>query len=175
LYLDKAIWSTYNDYKVLAVITSKIIMTNLELLQKSVLFKGSNHDELEMALELFQERKINPNATIFAENMPAEALYIVKSGSVRITMMAREGEEIGLLLLGPGEFFGELALVHDNPRLVSARAETAVEILLITRRDFQALLEIAPRTASRVLIVIAKLLAMRVKAYSDRLKDLLLL
>jgi CRP/FNR family transcriptional regulator, cyclic AMP receptor protein len=159
----------------LSLSTSEIIMTNLELLQKTVLFKGSNREELEMALELFQERKIKPNATIFAENMPAEALYVVKSGSVRITMMAREGEETNLLLLGPGEFFGELALVQEDVRLVSARADTTVEILLITRKDFQALLELAPRTAARVLTVIAKLLAMRVKAYSDRLKELLLL
>lgn len=150
-------------------------MTNLELLQKTVLFKGNSREELEMALELFQERKIKPNSTIFTENMPAEALYIVKSGSVRISMMAREGEEINLLLLGPGEFFGELALVQDDVRLVSARADSPVEILLITRKDFQALLELAPRTASRILLVISKLLAMRVKAYSDRLKDFLLL
>ncbi len=150
-------------------------MTNLELLQKTVLFKGNSREELETVLELFQERKIKPNSTIFTENMPAEALYIVKSGSVRITMMAREGEEISLLLLGPGEFFGELALVQEDVRLVSARADSPVEILLITRKDFQALLELAPRTASRILLVIAKLLAMRVKAYSDRLKDILLL
>jgi CRP/FNR family cyclic AMP-dependent transcriptional regulator len=155
--------------------TGIIIMTNLELLQKTVLFKGNTSEELEIALELFQERKIKPNSTIFTENMPAEALYIVKSGSVRITMMAREGEEISLLLLGPGEFFGELALIQDDVRLVSARADSSVEILLITRKDFQALLEIAPRTASRILLAIAKLLALRVKAYSDRLKDLLLL
>ena len=152
-----------------------MIMTNLELLQKTVLFKGSNSEELALALGLFQERQIRPNATIFMEKMPAEALYIVKSGTVRVTMMAGEGEEMGLLLLGPGEFFGELALVQEDVRLVSARAETSVEILLLTRKDFQALLDLDPRTASRVLMTITKLLAMRVKAYSERLKDLLLL
>jgi CRP/FNR family cyclic AMP-dependent transcriptional regulator len=99
-------------------------MTNLELLQKSVLFKGSSNEELELVLGLFQERQIKPNASIFTEKMPAEALYIIKSGSVRITMMAGEGEEMGLLILGPGEFFGELALIQEEVRLVSARAET---------------------------------------------------
>ena len=152
-----------------------MIMTNLELLQKTVLFKGSSSEELALVLGLFQERQIRPNATIFMEKMPAEALYIVKSGTVRVTMMAGEGEEMGLLLLGPGEFFGELALVQEDVRLVSARAETSVEILLLTRKDFQALLDLDPRTASRVLMTITKLLAMRVKAYSERLKDLLLL
>ena len=88
--------------------------------------------------------------------------------------MAGEGEEMGLLLLGPGEFFGELALVHEDVRLVNARAETAVDLLLLTRKDFQALLDLEPRTGARVLMTIAKLLAMRVKAYNERLKDLLL-
>ena len=149
-------------------------MTNLELLQKTLLFKGSTREELELVLGLFQEREIKPNANIFTEKMPAEALFIVKSGAVKITMMAGEGEEMGLLLLGPGEFFGELALIHEDVRLVNARAETAVELLLLTRKDFQALLDLDPRTASRLLITIAKLLAMRIQAYGDKLKDLLL-
>ncbi len=150
-------------------------MTNLELLHKTVLFKGSSNEEMELVLGLFQERQIKPNATIFMEKMPAEALYIVKSGNVKVSMMAGEGEEMGLLLLGPGEFFGELALIQEDVRLVSARAVTSVDLLLLTRKDFHALLDLDPRTASRVLMTIAKLLAMRVKAYSERLKDLLLL
>jgi CRP-like cAMP-binding protein len=149
-------------------------MTNLELLQKSVLFKGSSNEELELVLGLFQERQIKTNASIFTEKMPAEALYIIKSGSVRITMMAGEGEEMGLLLLGPGEFFGELALIQEEVRLVSARAETSVDLLLLTRKDFHALIDLDPRTACRVLMTIARLLAMRVKAYNERLKELLL-
>lgn len=150
------------------------IMTNLELLQKSVLFKGSSNEELELVLGLFQERQIKPNASIFTEKMPAEAMYIIKSGSVRITMMAGEGEEMGLLLLGPGEFFGELALIQEEARLVSARADTSVDLLLLTRKDFHALLDLDPRTACRVLMAITKLLTMRVKAYNERLKELLL-
>jgi CRP/FNR family transcriptional regulator, cyclic AMP receptor protein len=149
-------------------------MTNLDILQKTLLFKGSSTGELELALGLFQERQIKPNAAIFTEKMPAEALYIVKTGSVRITVMAGEGEELGLLLLGPGEFFGELALIHEDVRLVNARAETAVDLLLLTRKDFHALLDLDPRTASRLLMTISKLLAMRVKAYSERLRDFLL-
>jgi CRP/FNR family cyclic AMP-dependent transcriptional regulator len=146
---------------------------NLELLQKTVLFKGSSVEELELAVGLFQERLIKSNTTIFTEKMPAEALYIVKSGNVRITIMAGEGEEKSLLLLGPGEFFGELALLQEESRLVTARSETAVELLVITRKDFQALMDLDPRTASRMLMAITKLLAMRVKAYSARLRDML--
>lgn len=148
-------------------------MENIELLQKTMLFKGSSKEELDLAIGLFQERQIKQHAAIFTEKMPAEALYIVKNGTVKITIMAGEGEEMGLLLLGPGEFFGELSLVHEDTRLVNARAETAVDLLLITRKDFLALLDLEPRTGARMLLVIAKLLAMRVKMYSERLKDFL--
>lgn len=149
-------------------------MNNVELLHNSVLFKGCGRESVELALGLFHERQIKQNATIFTEHMPAEALYIIKSGTVRISVMAGEGEETGLLLLGQGEFFGELALVQEMNRLVNARAETPVELLVLTRKDFQALLDLDPRTGARILMTIAKLLAMRVKAYNEKLKEFLL-
>lgn len=149
-------------------------MDNIELLQKTLLFKGIASEDLDVATGLFQERQLKPNTTLFAEKMPAESLYIIKSGNVRITIMAGEGEEKSLLLLGPGEFFGELALLQEASRMVSARTETPVELLVLSRRDFQALIELDPRTASRVLSAIAKLLAMRIKAYGNLFKDMLL-
>ncbi len=150
-------------------------MTNLELLLNSMLFRGSGKDNIGNVLVLFQERRLEQNATIFTQNMPAEALYIVKNGKVRISMMAGEGEEMGLLLLGPGEFFGELALVHETNRLVTARAETPVDLLLLTRKDFQIMIEQEPRIAARALVVIAKLLAMRIRTYNERLKQLIVI
>ncbi len=149
-------------------------MTNLELLLNTMLFRGGGKEKMEGVLELFQERHLDQNVTIFTQNMPAEALYIIKSGRVRISMMAAEGEEMGLLLLGPGEFFGELAVVHETNRLVTARAETPVDLLLLTRRDFQALIEQEPRIAARALVVITKLLAMRIRTYQERLKQLIM-
>ncbi len=148
-------------------------MNNLDLLQNSLLFKGCGKEGLELLLGMFQERQVKPNTTIFSEHMPAEALYIVKSGKVRISMMAGEGEEVGLLLLGPGEFFGELALLQEENRLVTARAETAAELLFLPRKEFQAFLDLDPRTGAKIIMTIAKLLAMRVKAYSEKLKEYL--
>jgi CRP/FNR family transcriptional regulator, cyclic AMP receptor protein len=149
-------------------------MDTLELLQRTPLFKGSSREDLELAIGLFQEREIKPNTTIFTEKMPAESLCIIKNGNVRISMMAGEGEEKLLLLLGPGEFFGELALLQEGSRMVSARSETAVELLVLSRKDFQAMIELDPRTASRLLLAIAKLLAMRVKVYKSLFREMLL-
>jgi CRP/FNR family cyclic AMP-dependent transcriptional regulator len=149
-------------------------MMNIELLQQTDLFHGFSQEDLELLSGSLKERKIKPNATIFAEKMPAEALYIIQSGSVSITIMAGEGEELDLLTLGPGEFFGELALVQEDVRAVNARAESAVELLQLTRGEFHALLEREPHIASRILMAITKLLVQRVKANRDHLKEVLL-
>ena len=149
-------------------------MDTVDVLHKILLFRGCTRDELDLLSGLFQERPVKAGMTIFTEKMPAEALYIIKSGQVRITTMAGEGEEVGLLLLGPNDFFGEIALIQESSRAVTARAETAAEILILTRKDFQALIDLDPRVAAKVTLSIARLLAMRVKAYGNRLRDILL-
>jgi CRP-like cAMP-binding protein len=148
--------------------------TTIDLLKKNLLFKGCTSEDFELISGLFQERKVKPNTTIFSEKMPAEALYIVKSGKVKISVMEGESDEIGLLELGPGDFFGEIALIQESSRAVTARAESAVEVLMLTRRDFIALLDLDPRVGAKITLSIARLLAMRVKAYSSRLREILL-
>jgi len=148
--------------------------TTIDLLKKNLLFKGCTSEDFELISGLFQERKVKPNTTIFSEKMPAEALYIVKSGKVKISVMEGESDEIGLLELGPGDFFGEIALIQESSRAVTARAETAVEVIMLTRRDFVALLDLDPRVGAKITLSIARLLAMRVKAYSSRLREILL-
>ncbi len=149
-------------------------METIDLLKKNLLFRGCNAEDFDLITGLFSERKVKPNTTIFSEKMPAEALYIVKSGKIKISVMEGEGDEIGLLELGPGDFFGEIALIQESSRAVTARSESAVEVLILTRRDFNALLDLDPRVAAKVTLAIARLLAMRVKAYSGKLRELLL-
>ncbi len=146
---------------------------NVELLQKSVLFKGCSAEDLQAVSGFFKERLIKSNTTIFTEKMPAEALYLIKSGNVRISMMAGEGEEKSLVQLGPGEFFGELALLQEENRMVTARSASAAELLIFTRKDFQSLMDTYPQVAAAMVLAIANLLAMRVRAYSGKLKEVL--
>lgn len=148
-------------------------MNNMEFLQKNMLFAGASKEELDLALGLFQERQVKAKTVIFSEKMPAEALYIIKSGSVRITASIH-GEDIDLLILGPGEFFGELALLREGARLVNARTEEPTDLLILTRKDFQALTDLDPRTGARVTSAIAGLMALRISAYGAALKEMLL-
>ena len=121
---------------------SELCMENLELLQKSQLFKGSSSEELEVALGLIQERKSRRILQYSRKKCRPNRFISSKTGSVRISVMAGEGEEKTLLQLGTGDFFGELALLQEESRMVSARAESPVELLVLTRKDFQALIEL---------------------------------
>jgi len=149
-------------------------METIDLLKKNLLFKGCSAEDFELLTGLLQERQVKPNTTIFSEKMPAEALYIIKSGKIKISVMEGEGDEVGLLELGPGEFFGEIALIQESSRAVNARAETAAELIMLSRKDFLALIDLDPRVAAKITLAIARLLAMRVKAYSGKLREILL-
>jgi CRP-like cAMP-binding protein len=149
-------------------------METIDLLRKNLLFKGCSAEDFELLTGLLQERQVKPNTTVFSEKMPAEALYIIKSGKIKISVMEGEGDEVGLLELGPGEFFGEIALIQESSRAVNARAETAAELIMLSRKDFLALIDLDPRVAAKITLAIARLLAMRVKAYSGKLREILL-
>ena len=59
------------------------------------------------------------------------------SGRLKVMMSDAEGKEVILTILGPGEFFGEMGLIDDNPRSASVVAIEPCELLAITRRDFK--------------------------------------
>lgn len=149
-------------------------MDNHDLLAKNIFFKGCTREELELALGFFHERQVKPNTIIYSEKMSAEALYIIKSGAVRISITSEEGEDVQLLFLGPGEFFGELALLQEEARVVNARTITQTELVYLSRKDFHALIDLDPRLGSRILLAIGRLLAMRANAYRDKFKEMLL-
>jgi CRP/FNR family cyclic AMP-dependent transcriptional regulator len=68
---------------------------------------------------------------------PTDSLYIILSGRLKVMMSDADGKEVILSILGPGEFFGEMGLIDDNPRSASVVAIEPCELLAIMRRDFK--------------------------------------
>jgi CRP-like cAMP-binding protein len=80
-------------------------------------------------------------STVFTEGAPAEGLYIVLSGCVRILVGSRE-DETEVASIGPGEFFGELSLLEDRTHSKNARATEDSELMILPKESFRALLEV---------------------------------
>lgn len=106
--------------------------------------------------------------TLFREDDPGEVMYVIQIGSVRISKRVH-GEERLLAVLGPGEFFGEMALLNGKPRTATATVMETARCLVIDSRTLE---EMVSRNAEIALRLIKKL-AMRLDS-ADSLIEILM-
>src|SRR5262245_6480435 len=88
----------------------------------SPLFADLDSATVAMILAQLSEETVPTGHVIFEEHAPGDTLYIVTAGQIRISRLLPHGEERVLRDMGPGEFFGEMALLEDKPR--TARVST---------------------------------------------------
>lgn len=146
-------------------------MTALEALQRAPLFKDFSETGLKIFAAISVEKAFPPGTPLFAESMVGESLFIVKSGTVRLTQKAADGER-ELATVGPGEHLGELSLLGKGVRLVSAVAATQCEALEISQRDFARLQPQKPQACLKLALAIAADLAAKVAENRDLLREL---
>lgn len=121
----------------------------LESLRTLSLFINLTPGELRIVDGLLHERDYLADEVIFDEGEDGQAIYIVTSGQVVISRH-RQGDTDWLAQLGPGTFFGELALLHNAPRGAQARAATACRVIVFFRDDFVGMLDTHARIASKI-------------------------
>ena len=121
----------------------------LERLRNLSLFVNLTPGELQIVDGLLHERDYLPGEVIFDEGEEGQAIYIVAAGDVLICRQG-QGEAGRLAQLGPGTFFGELALLDKSPRSAQARAATACQLIVFFRDDFVGLLDTHARIASKI-------------------------
>ncbi len=88
---------------------------------------------------------------LFSQTDAAEAFYVVRSGCIAIVLSTPDGRELVINEMGPGDYFGELAIVTDQPRSTGAVAREASEVIAISREAFLAALESEPKLMRQVL------------------------
>lgn len=126
------------------------------VLARVTLFEGFSEEDLDHLAASLRRRRYAGGQVIFARGDPGASLYIVQEGTVKISLASPDGKEFVLAVLGPGEFFGELALLDDEPRSADAVAQEACQLLLLSRDDFTRFLETRPGVALRLLAVLSR-------------------
>ena len=101
------------------------------------LFASFPEDQLRMLTTMVTRRSASRSTTIMAGGDATDSLYIVLSGRLKVMMSDAEGKEVILTILGPGEFFGEMGLIDDEPRSASVVTIEPCELLSISKRDFK--------------------------------------
>ena len=105
----------------------------LERLRNLSLFVNLTPGELQIVDGLLHERNYLEGEVIFDEGEEGQAIYIVAAGDVLICRQG-QGEAGRMAQLGPGTFFGELALLDNSPRSAQARAATACQLIVFLDR-----------------------------------------
>jgi CRP/FNR family cyclic AMP-dependent transcriptional regulator len=101
------------------------------------LFASFPEEQLRMLTTMVTRRSVGRNTTIMSSGDATDSLYIVLSGRLKVMMSDSEGKEVILSILAPGEFFGEMGLIDDEPRSASVVSIEPCELLSITKRDFK--------------------------------------
>ena len=120
-------------------------------LSRIPLFQRLTPEELEQLAAEVDQVKFDPDETIFNEQDKGDALYVVETGSVRIWVLDEDVEPVTLKELGPGEFFGELAVLDRGPRSTNATAMGETTLHRLSSDDFQAFLMKHPDVAIDVI------------------------
>jgi CRP/FNR family transcriptional regulator len=143
-------------------------MEPLSLLARSVLFGGVPPEQLEELRPALRRRGFGRGACLFQEGDPGSHLYVIMSGQVQISRTRPSGDEVVLALLGPGEVFGELALLKDSAvRSADARALEATSCLTLDRSALNAFLDTHPETLHRLLSALIDSIVRRDDAFAD--------
>jgi len=127
-----------------------------ELLAGVELFSELDTDELAKVATLSQTRSVGKDVAIFYAGDPADAVFIVARGKVKIVVTSSDGREFILTVLGAGQVFGEMALIEEAPRSASVITATAVELVVISRDEFHHLLATEPRISRKLLAILSR-------------------
>ncbi len=84
------------------------------------------------------------NAVIFAQSAPADAVFFVEKGKIKIVVASTQGKEAVVALLGPGEFFGEGCLIGQPLRLATAKAMVDSEVMRVGKAEMIRTLDAEP-------------------------------
>ena len=124
---------------------------DIEQLRSIPLFAGLSDHGLKRVAELSSEFEASAGWVLVEVGQPGSGMFVLEEGTVQVhTPDGREWE------LGPGDFFGELALLSDHPRNARIRAKTPVRCLAISRADFSRLLKEEPEIAVAMLPTLAE-------------------
>ena len=144
----------------------------LQIHQKKDLFSEQKLSRMEIHFlsSLSKERKLKPGEVLFREGDPGDAMYVVVDGKVRIGKQIPGAGEEALAFMERGDWFGEMALIDNQPRSAEATAHDGGAVVLAIPRDVVAgLLDIRKVSSLRLLRILCVLIAKRLREIDDKL------
>jgi CRP-like cAMP-binding protein len=142
----------------------------LAVLRKHPIFCDLDPEALDQLCRYAKHATLKRGAAIFSKGDPGNSLVAVIRGTVKISISSAEGRSAILNLIGPGEIFGEVALLDGLARTADATANSNCEIFVIDRREFLPFVRSQPALAMKFI----ELLCARLRWTSDQVEEVIL-
>jgi CRP/FNR family cyclic AMP-dependent transcriptional regulator len=140
------------------------------MLEEIPIFSELPPADLEAISSHARVKTVPKNTIVITEGDEGNSLYIILNGKVKVYLSEEEGREVILNMQGPGEYFGELALMDAGPRSASVMTLEQSQFSIIAKKDFQDCLSRNPEIALRLIEAMAR----RVRALSEAVRNLAL-
>ena len=140
------------------------------ILKMNSMFSDLSADELQRLSNLCHTHHLAAGEVLFQKGDPGDALFGVRRGQIRIETGVSDGSRLTLNFMGPGDLFGEVAVLDGQSRTADATASEATELFILRREDFLNFLEHEPKVAIKVIM----LLCQRIRWQSERMEEAVL-
>lgn len=145
-----------------------MLTVDKQVLMQAPLFAALDQEAAERLIESMSAQHIGKSREIFHEGDRGDSLYVITSGKVKLGRTSADGRESLLSVLGPGEMFGELSLFDPGPRLTSATAVNATDLIALHNKDLRTFIAGHPEVAMQMLAGLAR----RLRRTNEGLSDL---
>ena len=120
-------------------------------LQRVNLFESCSSRQLRAIARIAEVEEVLAGTVLARIGEPGDRFFVAVDGSARVEVSAQNH-----IRLGPGAFFGEMSLLDGEPRSATVVADTAMRLLVISRRDFVTLLREVPSLTQQMLITLCQ-------------------
>ena len=136
--------------------------------RKFALFAELDDRELAAIAAVAKTRRYAKDDVVFHADESGDVFCLIREGRVKITMISPEGKEIILSMIGPGEFFGEMSLLDNEPRSATVVAMETLDLVTIWRSDFLQILSENFAITKKILAELSR----RLRSASNRIESL---
>jgi CRP/FNR family cyclic AMP-dependent transcriptional regulator len=123
----------------------------IELVRNVPLFSGLDRRDLRDVASTMKERRFDAGHVLAREGQSGIGFFVIEEGEAKVEVGGRE-----VARLGPGDYFGEIALIADSPRTATVTAETPLLALGLTSWEFRPIVETNASIAWKLLEALAK-------------------
>ena len=146
----------------------------IDLLINIPLFDKLKADELRVIVKWMNLIEINKGEILFKEGDKGNYVCFIIEGTLDVIKESVTGESVAITALSKGRSIGEMSVIDDFPRSATIKARTEGKLVILTRKNFELMLEEYPQIGIKILKSISRLLSLNLRKTSSRLADYML-